>query len=201
MDIKNIIFDLGGVLLDWNPRHLYKNYFQNNWEVEFFLATVCTSQWNEALDKGASFDENIETLVKKFPEYAYPIRIYKDKWINMVKDEIQESVSIMYKLKDKGYGIYALSNWSAETFPLVENKFSFLKDMDGIVISGAEKVAKPDLQIFRILLERYSLNPQESLLIDDNISNINAAKELGIAGIRFTSPSKLKNQLRKREIL
>lgn len=193
--IKNIIFDFGGVLLDWNPRYLYKSYFNNDEEMEHFLADICNGEWNIRQDAGRPFAEAVKELQAKFPEYAEAIQMYDDDWEKMLKCELPESIDLLKELKFMGYGIYGLTNWSAEKIGYAFANYSFFSLFDGIVVSGVEKVVKPDRKIYEILLERYSLKPGECVFIDDNQDNVDMAKVLGINAIRFDNIGNVKKHL------
>lgn len=193
--IKNIIFDFGGVLLDWNPRYLYKSYFNNDEEMEHFLADICNGEWNIKQDAGRPFAEAVKELQAKFPEYAEAIQMYDDDWEKMLKCELPESIDLLKELKFMGYGIYGLTNWSAEKIGYAFANYSFFSLFDGIVVSGVEKVVKPDRKIYEILLERYSLKPGECVFIDDNQDNVDMAKVLGINAIRFDNIGNVKEHL------
>ena len=193
--IKNIIFDFGGVLLDWNPRYLYKSYFNNDEEMEHFLAEVCNGEWNIRQDAGRPFAEAVKELQAKFPEYTEAIQMYDDDWEKMLKCELPESIDLLKELKSMGYGIYGLTNWSAEKIGYAFANYSFFSLFDGIVVSGVEKVVKPDRKIYEILLERYSLKPGECVFIDDNRDNVDMAKVLGINAIRFDNIGDVKEHL------
>ena len=193
--IKNIIFDFGGVLLDWNPRYLYKSYFNNDEEMEHFLADICNGEWNIRQDAGRPFAEAVKELQAKFPEYAEAIQMYDDDWEKMLKCELPESIDLLKELKFMGYGIYGLTNWSAEKIGYAFANYSFFSLFDGIVVSGVEKVVKPDRKIYEILLERYSLKPGECVFIDDNQDNVDMAKVLRINAIRFDNIGNVKEHL------
>ena len=193
--IKNIIFDFGGVLLDWNPRYLYKSYFNNDVEMEHFPADICNGEWNIRQDAGRPFAEAVTELQATFPEYAEAIQMYDDDWEKMLKCELPESIDLLKELKFMGYGIYGLTNWSAEKIGYAFANYSFFSLFDGIVVSGVEKVVKPDRKIYEILLERYSLKPGECVFIDDNQDNVDMAKVLGINAIRFDNIGNVKEHL------
>lgn len=193
--IKNIIFDFGGVLLDWNPRYLYKPYFNDDEEMEHFLADICNGEWNIKQDAGRPFAEAVKELQAKFPEYAEAIQMYDDDWEKMLKCELPGSIDLLKELKSMGYGIYGLTNWSAEKIGYAFANYSFFSLFDGIVVSGVEKVVKPDRKIYEILLERYSLKPGECVFIDDNQDNVDMAKVLGINAIRFDNIGNVKEHL------
>lgn len=195
--IKNIIFDFGGVLLDWNPRYLYRPYFRNDAKMESFLADICTYEWNMALDAGRPFAEAVAELQKKYPQYAEAIGLYDTSWPEMLKCEFPESICLLKELKDRGYGIYGLTNWSAEKIKVAYARYDFFSMFDGIVVSGEEKVVKPDPRIYRILLERYALRPDECVFIDDNEANVDAASALGIHAVRFGDVEQVRRDLEK----
>lgn len=199
MQIKNIIFDFGGVLVDWNPRHFYKNIFDNELEMEFFLKNICNDEWNQHQDKGRSFAEGIEILVKQFPDYETNIKLYFNNWESMLNGEIVENARILKLLKGK-YRLFGLTNWSAETFPVALKKFSFFNEFEAIVVSGQEKMIKPDKEIFYLILNRYKLKAEESVFIDDNFDNIITAKEIGFHSIHLNN-NNLEKELIKRNIL
>ena len=194
MKIENIVFDFGGVLVNWNPRYLYKDHFQNDEEMEHFLKNICTDEWNLEQDRGRTLMEGTVLLQNKFPEFHSMIQLFYDKWDTMLKSDIPETVSLLYKLKTK-YKIYGLTNWSAETISIAYDRFPFFKEFDGIVVSGKEKMIKPNKQIYHLLLDRYNLKAENTIFIDDNMDNIRAAEEIGLQGIHFESPSQLETRL------
>jgi 2-haloacid dehalogenase len=194
MKIENIIFDFGGVLVDWNPRYLFKDHFSNEHEMEQFLKNICTDEWNAEQDRGRSLAEGILLLQSKFPEFHSRIQLFYDRWETMLKGDIPETVKLLHKLKKK-YKIYGLTNWSAETIFIAYNRFSFFEEFDGIVVSGEEKMIKPGKQIYQLLIDRYSLNAGNTIFIDDNIKNIKAAEEIGLYGIHFENPRQLETRL------
>jgi len=193
-NINSIIFDFGGVLVDWNPRYMYKDVFENNSEMELFLTQICSEDWNLQQDKGRSLSEGTRVLQDKFPEHRTNIQLYYDQWEKMLKSDIPENVAILPQLKLK-YKLYGLTNWSAETFPVALKRFSFFKYFDGIVVSGEEKMVKPDEDIFYLILKRYNLRAGNCLFIDDNLKNINTAKKLGFSTIHLKEMTDLKTEL------
>ncbi|GAA4336037.1 HAD-IA family hydrolase [Mucilaginibacter gynuensis] len=200
--INTIIFDLGGVLIDWNPYHLYRKVFNNDDEIRDFLASVCTPDWNEEQDAGRSLKNGTDILVAKHPDHEDNIRLFYNRWEEMLGGAIDETVTIFKQLKDSGkYKIYALTNWSEETFVLTKARYEFLSWFDGIVVSGTEKIRKPYPEFYKILLDRYHVNPEEALFIDDSARNVEGAENLGISSIHFTSAAELKNELISRGIL
>jgi 2-haloacid dehalogenase len=194
--IDTIIFDLGAVLVDWNPQYLYRTLFTNEDEMNYFLANITTPDWNEEQDAGRSLQEGTNLLVEKFPEHEDNIRAFYGRWQEMLGDAIEGTVEIFGKLKGSGkYRIYALTNWSAETFPVALERYEFLNWFDGIVVSGTEKMRKPNPAFYQLLLDRYAVKTENALFIDDNLRNVLAAEEMGIKSIHFKSPEQLKSEL------
>ena len=198
---KTIVFDLGGVLVDWNPRYLYRSVFNDDAKMNHFLANICTGNWNELQDAGRSIQEATEVLVGHFPEYEFYIRMFYGEWQKMLNGPINGTVDILKTLKNKEYRILALTNWSAETFPIALGLFDFLHWFDDVLVSGKEKLIKPDPAIFNLLIKRYSLDPGQTIFIDDNIKNVTSAKEVGLDAIHFTDPHILRLQLNERGIM
>lgn len=193
---STVVFDLGGVLIDWNPRHLYRKLLPGDEPaMEHFLGTICNAEWNELQDAGRSFAEATELLKAKHPDQSALIDAYFDRWDEMLAGPIDGTVSILRELRDRGTPLYALTNWSAETFPRAEARFPFLGWFRGIVVSGRERLIKPDRRIYRLLLERYAIPAPEAVYIDDNPRNAEAAAALGMRGIHFTDPPALRREL------
>jgi len=191
-----VVFDFGGVLLDWNPRHLYRKLFAGDEAaMESFLANVCTPAWNERQDAGRSFADAVAELLPRHPDQAPLIAAFGQRFGEMIAGPIEGTVEILAELTRAGVPRYGLTNWSAETFHPQRQRFEFLSWFDGIVVSGEEGVIKPDPRIFRILLERYGIVPEEAVFIDDNPGNAAAAAALGIHGIHFRSPEVLRREL------
>ncbi len=193
--IRNIIFDFGGVLVDWNPRYLYDPYFGDPAKTDHFLEQICPYSWNATVDAGKSTAEATAERIALYPEWKKEIRMYYGEWVKMMNGELPGMRELVAELKDRGYGIYGLTNWSAETFPLIRDTYPIFRLMDGIVVSGEEHTMKPRPEIYRILLDRYALNPSESVFIDDNPDNIAAAETFGIKGIVFSSVGDLRTKL------
>jgi 2-haloacid dehalogenase len=190
------IFDLGGVLIEWNPRYLYRKLFRGDEAaMEHFLATVCTTAWNERQDAGRAFAEGTRELLPRHADKLDLIEAFGKRFDEMIPGAIDGSVEVLAQLKQRGVPLYALSNWSAETFPPQQERFPFLSWFDGIVISGFEGVIKPDPRIFRILCERYAVAPESAVFIDDVPRNALAASAVGIHGIHFRSPGQLREDL------
>ena len=200
--INTIIFDLGAVLIDWNPQYLYRKLFREESEIDYFLANICTQDWNEEQDAGQLLQVATDALVKQFPEHEINIRAFYGRWKEMLGGPIDGTVEIFRKLKQsEKYKIYALTNWSAETFPVALERYEFLQWFDGIVVSGTEMMRKPNPDFYQILLDRYNVKAEEALFIDDNLRNVKAASIMGINSIHFVSPDQLEQELEQREIM
>jgi 2-haloacid dehalogenase len=200
--IKAIVFDFGGVLLDWNPRNLYQRFFPDRPQaMEDFLTEIHFPEWNAQQDKGRPFAEGIAELSAQFPQYAYLIQAYYDYWEDSIIGSIPGTVDILCKLKQDGRQLYGLSNWSAETFPRARHAYPFFDWFDDILLSGNVKLNKPDPAIFHLLLNKIGHSAPECLLIDDSQPNIDAAKELGFATVRFTFPEDLQTELQRLDLL
>lgn len=196
--ISAVIFDLGGVFIDWNPRYLYRKIFADEKEMDHFLSTVCTSEWNEEQDAGRSLAVGTELLVKEFPAYENEIRAYYNRWEEMIGGVLDESCKVLHDLKEKEHlPVYALTNWSAETIPIAMEKYEFFGWFNGIVVSGKEKMRKPFAAFYQLILDRYYLSPADTLFIDDNLRNIKGAKNVGLKTLHFTTPEQMKHDLQQ----
>jgi len=198
---KTIIFDLGGVLIDWDPRYLYTSYFETHDAMEHFLSTICTMEWNEEQDGGRPIKEANKLLIDRYPEYAKEILAFYGEWEVMLKGAFHETVEILKSIRKQHEKVYALTNWSAETFPFAQNHFDFLEWFDGILVSGHEKLKKPDPKIYQLILDKYDLDAGNCLFIDDNLRNVKAAEKEGIESIRYENSIQLKNELQMRGII
>ena len=197
MTIKNIIFDFGGVLMDWNPRYFFKDYFKDDEKMEFFLKNIAVDEWNAEQDRGRSLKDGTQILVAKHPEWEKEIRAYYDNWTTMLRSDIPENVAVLRKLAGTNYELFGLTNWSHETFPYALEHYDFFKLFEGkIVVSGEEKLIKPDPEIWHVLLKRYHIKAEESVFIDDNAKNIEAAEKLGFHCIHITENTDLEEELR-----
>jgi 2-haloacid dehalogenase len=200
--VSAVVFDLGGVLVDWDPRHLYRSLFDGDEAaMETFLATVCTPEWNRQQDIGRPWSEAVATLVADHPGQRDLITAYWERWPETLGEAIGPTVDVLAELRAAGVPLYALSNWSAETFPAARPRYPFLEWFDGIVISGEVRAAKPDPRIYEALLERHHLEPGSILFIDDIAENVSAAEALGIRSIRFTDGAALRHELVRLGIL
>ena len=200
--INTIIFDLGGVLIDWNPNYVFDQIFDSEERKRYFFENICTSDWNEQQDAGRSLQEGTEMLVAQHPEWEHEIRAYYGRWREMLGGPIDDTVDILKQIKAAdSHRLYALTNWSAETFPIAQELYDFLNWFEGIVVSGVEKTRKPFAGFYQILLDRYRVDPAKAIFIDDNFRNVKAASSLGIHGIHFQSATQLKKELKDRNIL
>lgn len=191
--IDTIIFDLGGVLIDWNPEYVFLDVFnRNRKKMQWFFDHICTSDWNENQDAGYPMAQATEDKVALFPEYEKEIRMFYGRWVEMLGDSITGTVDILKKFIDsEDYKVIALTNWSAETFPIALERFEFLHWFEGIIVSGEEKTRKPFNDIYNLTLERFNIKAENAIFIDDNLRNIEAANNLGLNGIQFESPEQL----------
>ena len=198
---KVLVFDLGGVLVDWNPRHLYRKLIDDEDDINTFLAEVCTPEWNLKQDAGRALAEATAERLALFPEKKTLIEAFYGRWEEMLGGEIAETVEILRELKNRGEILYALTNWSGETFPIALRRFGFLQWFRGTIVSGTEKLAKPDPTIFHLLLDRYNLQAEDCLFIDDSKVNIEAAGEIGFETHHFTSANGLRQYLNQGYLL
>ena len=202
MAITTIIFDLGNVLIDWNPKYVFDTMFEDEERKKHFFDNVCTMEWNEMQDAGRPIKEATEELVARHPEWKEHIEAYYGRWTEMLGGAIHDTVEIFRELKQSGrYKMYALTNWSAELFPIALETYEFLHWFDGRVVSGEEKLRKPYAEFYQVLLNRFQVKPEEALFIDDNYRNIQGAEALGIRSIHFVSPQQLREELTQMQLL
>ncbi len=194
MKIETIIWDLGGVLIDWNPKYVFnESYFESEEKRDYFFRHICTSDWNEEQDAGRSIVEATQLLVSEFPDWEKPIRDYYGRWTDMLNGPVQDTVEIFRMLRDSNkFKQYALTNWQANLFDIALVRYDFLHWFQGRVVSGEEKTRKPFPDFYKRLLDRYNVDPSTAIFIDDNLRNVKAAEELGIKSIHFHSPGQLK---------
>ena len=191
-----VVFDLGGVLIEWDPRHLYRQLFAGDEAaMEVFLATVCTHEWNRGQDAGRTFAEGARLLKAQHPGQSALIDAYGARFAEMMPGPIEGTVAILQELRERGTPLYALTNFSAETYPPAFERFAFLRWFRGIVVSGEVGAIKPDPEIFRALLDTYRIDPRRAVFIDDVAANAEAASAFGLHGIRFTTPQALRSEL------
>lgn len=200
--IKNIIFDFGGVLVDWNPHYLFDKYFNDINEANYFVENICNSEWNAEMDGGKPFEQAVRERSAMFPKYAEALKLYQTNWMDTMGEEIPGMYDLIKSLKINGFPvIYGLTNWSAETFPTVQKTYRIFSLIDKIVVSGEVKQLKPNPEIFHTLLDKYSLKAEESLFIDDNLKNVEGAKAVGINAVLFRGVEKLREDLKNLRVL
>ncbi len=193
--LDTVVFDIGNVLIDWNPRYLYRKIFSSEEEVEEFLSTVATPEWHLEQDRGRAIREATALLKSRHPRYEREIEAYYGRWSEMFGGSIDGSVSVLRDLRERGHTLYALTNWSAETFPHARRNYHFLEWFEDIVVSGEEGMIKPDREIYERLIERTGLDPAASAFVDDREENVRTAEELGFAGVVFREPAELEKEL------
>jgi 2-haloacid dehalogenase len=200
--ISAVVYDIGGVLLDWDPRHLYRKLFGGDEAaMERFLAEVCSPEWHRAHDLGRDTAQSCAELSARYPDQADLILAWARRGEEMIPGPVPGSAELLAELKQTGMPCYGLSNMEAETFPVRLSRFGFLRLLDGFVISGIEGVAKPDPRIFRMLLRRFRLRPGRTLFVDDNAANVAAAQALGMNAVRFESTPQLRQEFEARNLL
>lgn len=202
MAIKNLIFDFGEVLVDWNPKYLYRKIFESEEEIDQFFTTIDFFNMNYKMDGGLTFAEFVSTLTEKYPQYREAIAAYCSRWDETLGSANTPVVEILEQFKnDDRYRIFGLTNWAAETFPIGQKKFPFFGWFEDVVVSGKIGIVKPNAEIYQCLLERNQLIAQECLFIDDRLENVEGAKKLGIEAIHYRSPEQLTNDLSQLNLL
>lgn len=196
-----VVFDLGGVLIDWDPRHLYRKLIPDDERRESFLAEVCSLEWNARMDRGIPFATAVKNKQAEHPEWSDEIAAYFERWPEMLGGPIEGTVSILDELHEAGVPLYALTNWSAETFPYARSRFPFLETFKDIVVSGEERLAKPEVEFYCLLLDRHRLVPEQTLFIDDREKNVQAARLAGMQAITFDNAAGLRRELVERGVL
>ena len=200
--IDTIIFDLGGVLIDWNPAYVFDKTIPGEEDRKYFFEIVCTQDWNEEQDAGKALQAATEERVLLFPEWEAHIRSFYGRWEEMLGESIEGTVKIFNRLREMPHlKMYALTNWSHETFPVALDRFEFLHRFDGILVSGEEKTRKPFPEMYQLLFDRFSINPERAVFIDDNLRNIKAGESFGLKAIHFLNPEQLNNELISLDIL
>lgn len=189
------MFDLGGVLIDWDPRYLYRKIFASEEEMDDFLATVATHEWHIEQDRGRTMEEATALLLGQYPQYGPEIEAFYGRWEEMFGGPIEESVRVLRDVREREPSLYALTNWSAEDFPLARQRWDFLSWFDDIVVSGEERAIKPDKELYDVLVKRTGLDPATTVFIDDRRVNVCAAQDLGFIGIEFRDPAQLRKEL------
>jgi 2-haloacid dehalogenase len=192
-----VVFDIGNVLLRWDPRNLYRRLFDDEAEMEWFLAHVCTSDWNIEQDRGRDWDEAVALLVKSHPRHEREIRAFHERWPETVSGTFEDNVALLLRLREAGVPNYCITNFSGQKFVLAREIYPFLAGFDGVIVSGDERLLKPDPAIYRLLLDRYGLVAQDCVFIDDSRPNIEAARALGMQAIHYAEPMDLAAELRR----
>lgn len=191
-----VVFDIGNVLLRWNPRHLYRTIFDDEAEMEWFLSTICTPDWNLEQDRGRDWEEAIAFLVKDYPDHESAIRAFHERWEETVSGPFEQNVALLDRLRQAGIPNYCITNFSSPKLALAQKKYPFLKGFDGIIVSGDERLLKPDPAIYQLLLSRYHLKAQDCVFIDDSKANVDGARSVGFHAIHFTESVDLAEALR-----
>lgn len=193
---KTVVFDVGNVLLRWDPRNLYRTIFDDEAEMEWFLSSVCTGAWNQEQDRGRDWEEAVALLVKDHPAHETSIRAFHERWEETVSGAIEENVTLLGRLRGAGVPNYCITNFSSPKFSLAQQRFPFLTGFDGIVVSGDERLLKPEPEIYRLLLDRYGLQAADCVFIDDSHANVEGARAVGMHAVHFTEPMDLAAELR-----
>jgi 2-haloacid dehalogenase len=198
--MTNVVFDFGGVLIDWSPDRVYRPYFGSDEAMQRFYDETQILILNREMDRGMPYDQALALLAQKHPRYAEAARLWKTRWHKMIGGEIKGSVELLYRLKNAGYRLFGLTNWAAETFPFAYYSYEFFQEFEDIIVSGREGVIKPEPAIFELCLERNRIKAHESVFIDDNRENVDAAVALGFRGIHFQNPVQLEAALRQLQL-
>ncbi len=191
-----VVFDIGNVLIEWDPRFLYRKIFADEAEMEWFLGHVCTPDWNLEQDRGRAMADAVALLLADHPDHATAIRAFDERWIETVSGPIEGSVRLLETLRRAGVPDYAITNFSHEKFPVAQKHFPFLRDFRGVIVSGEEKLLKPEAAIYRLLLDRYGLKAEDCVFIDDSAANVAGARAVGMHALHFTGPDTLATDLR-----
>lgn len=192
-----VVFDVGNVLVEWDPRFLYRKIFADEAAMEWFLGHVCTPAWNIEQDRGRLFADAVAELVTQHPRHADAIRAFDERWIETVSGPIPQSVEILESLRRQAVPDYAITNFSHEKFAIAKTHFPFLNGFRGTIVSGEEKLLKPDPAIYRLLLDRYGLAAGDCVFIDDSAANVEGARQVGMHALHFTGPERLASDLRR----
>lgn len=193
---STVVFDVGNVLLRWDPRHLYRKLFDDEARMEWFLAHVCTHDWNVEQDRGRDWDEAVALLVERHPEEEPFIRAFHERWHETVEGVFEDNVGVLERLRVAGVPNYCITNFSGAKFREAKVRFPFLAGFDGVVVSGDERLLKPDPAIYHVLFERYGLSPGDCVFIDDSRANVDAARSVGMHAIQYAEPMDLAAELR-----
>lgn len=201
MQPKAVLFDIGNVFVEWDPRRLYSQLIDDPGELDYFLREVVTLEWHTEHDRGRSFKRGAELLSRRFPEYEDLINAFDTRWSDTIGPVMQDTVDIMTSLLEQGVNVYGLTNFSVEKWPEFCRSFDFTDHFEGVVVSGQEKLVKPDPRIFQIAISRFKLDPELTVYVDDRLENVMAAEQLDMIGHHFTNPATLKQFLREKSVL
>ena len=193
--LTTVVFDVGNVLLRWDPRFLYRRIFDEEERMEWFLANVCTSAWNVEQDRGRDWDEAVAFLVERHPDHEIPIRAFHERWHETVSGVIEENVALLQRLREAGVPTYCITNFSGAKFREAQTRYPFLASFDGAIVSGDERLLKPDPAIYRLLLTRYGLVAEDCVFIDDSLANVEGARAVGMEAIDYREPMNLGSEL------
>jgi len=196
MDIQAVVFDIGGVLVDWNPRHLYRRLISDAEKIEYFLSNICSYEWNAQQDAGRSFKEGVAVLQKQHPQYTDLIEAFDTRWHEMLGEANYETIDILKQLSENGFPVYALTNWSKEKFPIARQRYDFFNLFKEILVSGEVGMKKPDSEFYNFFLNKFQLQPDRTIFIDDLKANVDAANQVGMIGIQFKHAAQLKQELK-----
>jgi len=200
-DIDAVVFDVGGVLVDWDPRYLYRTLIPDEQEMERFLAEVCSLEWHAQHDLGASYEDTIPALITDHPLWADEVRAWSDRFVEMYGGIFEGTVELLGQLRQRHVPLFASTNWGAESWELVKARYPFLRWFDGALVSGKVGIAKPDPAFFELLTETFGLVPEATLYIEDNLVNLEAAARQGFVTHLFVSPEALRAELDGRGLL
>ena len=192
-----VVFDVGKVLLDWDPRYLYRKIFPDAQKMEWFLANVCTDAWNLEQDRGRTFADAVAVLSQQHPEYAAEIRAFDERWHETVPHAIDGTVTLLLKLQASGVPTYCITNFNQDKFRESRARFPFLNSFRGTIVSGEDRLLKPDARIYQLLLSRYGLNAADCFFIDDSPRNVDGARAVGMQSEVFTTPEQFAADLRR----
>lgn len=195
--IDTIIFDIGNVLIPWEPKWLFRDYFDSDEAIEHFLIESRFHEWNLAQDAGRSFAEGVATHSQAFPEYADLFQAYAERWEQTLGPAIETSVDLIHHFKQAGFRVLALTNMSQETFPRIREIYPFLNEFEGVLVSGQEKLIKPQPEIYALFCQRFKVEPARALFIDDSAKNVEAARAFGLHAIHYTNGGEIRTALRQ----
>jgi 2-haloacid dehalogenase len=199
--IRTVVFDVGGVLIDWNPRYLYRKMIPEPAEMERFLADVCTPEWHAQHDLGVSYEDSIPQLIAVHPQWSVEIRAWDERFVEMYGGVFEGTVDLLRELHRRRVPLVASTNWGAESWAMAKDRYEFLGWFDGAIVSGEVGMAKPDPAFYELLIDTFDLVPNQTLYVEDNHVNLQAAADRGFVPHRFESPADLQIDLRRRGLI